>query len=274
MNGEGTEDPIVRAYSERAEGYDEDANLRSCWGRVAERALASIQLRERHRSVVEVGCGTARGLRELALRSRRGVEFTGVEPAAGMRERACTALQGLENVRVLDGRFESLPLGTGTVDYLFSILAFHWTTDVERSVDELARVLKPDGEQDLFFTGRDTGREFTARTTPIFLKYMGPTLLLQSAGLRKHLTREATTRLFQRKFSCDRLSVEESFETHHDDLEGHWSWWASRAAGHFERIPPDKRRACNDEIREAIRGLAQDGRIPYTVHLLRVRLRS
>jgi ubiquinone/menaquinone biosynthesis C-methylase UbiE len=266
-------DSIVRAYSESARGYDDDGNLRSCWGRVADRARAGLRVASRHRAVVEVGCGTGRDLAELARRSA-GASFIGIEPAAGMRERALATACGARNVRVVDGRFEDLPLGDGPVDYLFSILAFHWTTDVERSVDELARVLRPDGEMDLFFTGRDTGREFTARMTPIFLTYLGPVALLESARRRRHLTRDTATELFRRRFPAERLSVEESFETFHDDLDGHWSWWVSRAAGHFDGIPQGQRAACDGEIRAAISGLAVDGRIPYTVHLLHVRLRS
>jgi len=210
----------------------------------------------------------------VVLRSGSRAEFIGVDPAPGMRALAASAVSDLANVQILHGRFENLPLDTATVDYLFSVLAFHWTTDVERSIDELTRVLKTDAEMDLFFTGRDTGKEFTGRTTPIFLKYMGPLLLLQSARLRKHLTREEAERSFRRRFASARLSVEESFETHFDDADGHWSWWVTRAEGHFSRIPEDKRKACDEEIRRAIESLAQDGRIPYTVHLLHVRLRS
>jgi ubiquinone/menaquinone biosynthesis C-methylase UbiE len=269
-----SDDSVIGAYSREAGRYDGEGNLHSCWAVVAERALAGIGLRERHRVVVEVGCGSGRALRELAARAGPGAQIIGIEPAEGMRVRACEALRDIRNVSVVDGRFEKLPIATATVDYLLSILAFHWTTDPEGSVDELARVLRSDGEMDLFFSGRETGREFTARTTPVFLRYMGPALLLQSAGLRTHLTREAAERLFRRRFAADRLAVDDSIETHYDDLEGHWSWWVARAAGHFGRIPAERRAECDAEVREAIRSLGPDGRIPYTVHLLHVRLRS
>jgi hypothetical protein len=103
---------------------------------------------------------------------------------------------------------------------------------------------------------------------------MGPLLLLESARLRKHLTREDAEQAFGRCFASSRLSVEESFETHFDDIDGHWSWWLARAEAHFSRIPPDRRQACDQEIRSAIESLSREGRIPYTVHLLHVRLRS
>jgi ubiquinone/menaquinone biosynthesis C-methylase UbiE len=77
-----------------------------------------------------------------------------------------------------------------------SIFAFHWTTDLEASVKEIARVLKPGSEMDLFCIGRNNVREFIQRTSPIFLKYMGPVLLLGSARLRKQLKKEEALQLF------------------------------------------------------------------------------
>ena len=36
---------------------------------------------------------------------------------------------------VIEGRFESIPLESASIDYLYSVLAFHWTTDLEASAD-------------------------------------------------------------------------------------------------------------------------------------------
>ena len=176
------------------------------------------------------------------------------------------------NVLILDGRFEKIPLPSNSVDYLYSILAFHWVTDLAASVAEIARVLKPNGEMDLFFIGRDNGREFIQKTSAIFLKYMGPALLLDSARLRKQLTREAALQLFSKAFETPRLSVGESFTTYYDTLEGHWSWWV-RVEGHFVKIPPEKKAHCDRQVREALQSLAGPQGIPYTIHELHVELR-
>ncbi len=103
-------------------------------------------------------------------------------------------------MEVRQGSFEKIPLETASVDYLYSILAFHWVTNLDRSVAEIARVLKPDAEMDLFFIGRDNGREFIQKTSAIFLKYMGPALLLDSARLRKQMTQETACELFSKAF--------------------------------------------------------------------------
>ncbi len=279
VSGKRDSNTVVEAYSENAGAYDQDANLDSCWGKLATRFLSEIQLKDRYRSVVDVGCGAGHALRELATRAltanhRDGTQFIGVEPAENMRLRAATNLAELDRVRLVDGRFEALPLETAAVDYVLSIMAFHWVVDLQASAKELARVLGSDGEMDLFFTGRDTGQEFRANTTPVFLKYMGLRVLFESTGMRQHLTLPATLALFKEAFPTRPVTVDESRETYYDSLEGHWAWWESRASGHFAKIPAEKRQQCDTEVRDAIASLTTPRGIPYTVHVLHVQLRS
>ena len=264
--------PIVETYSRLAYEYDDDLNVRSCWGIATNEAFASIIIKEHYDVVVDVGCGTARALSRLAAAGRPGMQWIGVDPAENMRKLAVDRTRGLSGVRILDGSFENIPLSSSSVDYLFSIFAFHWTTNLEQSVQELRRVLKPSGEMDLFFIGRNNGREFIRATSPIFLKHMGPALLLQSAGMRKQLTKDAALRLFTQAFSPNEISIEESHETYHDTLEGHWAWWV-RIEGHFMKIPVEKKKACDQEVKSAISRLGQGKDIPYTLHQLHVRLR-
>lgn len=261
--------PIVDTYSELAEKYDQELNARSCWGRASEKALHSLRLKGQ-RVVADIGCGTGEGLARLASGGNSATRFLGVDPAENMRRKAAERNRAFANVVIRDGSFESIPAQTASIDYLYSIFAFHWTTDLEASVRELARVLKPSGEMDLFFIGRNNGREFIQKTSPIFLKYMGPALLLESARMRKQLTREETFLLFAKTFDPARLSVEESYETYYDSLEGHWGWWV-RIEGHFVRIPPEKKRQCNDEVKAALSRLDGERGIPYTIHQLHVR---
>ena len=264
--------PIVQTYSRLADQYDDDLNVRSCWGRAADRALASIQPPAQYHSILDVGCGTGRALALLASEGPRYCKFVGIDPADNMRHLAAARCNVFDNVRILSGSFESIPADSACFDYLYSIFAFHWTTDLDRSVRELARVLKPDGEMDLFFIGRNNGREFIQKTTPIFLKYLRPEGLLRTAQLRKQLTREAAFQLFAKAFDPSRLSVEETYETYYDSLEGHWGWWV-RIEGHFVQLPSTSREACDREVQAAIRGLDSPKGIPYTIHRLHVRFR-
>jgi len=268
-----TVNPIVETYSRLAREYDDEANFLSCWGRASERALSQIRLRDAYNVVVDMGCGTGRAIQALASAAPPRVRFIGVDPAENMCRIATQKAGGNAQVRILQGAFEKIPLETASADYLYSILAFHWVTDLQASVAEIARVLKPGGEIDLFFIGRDNGREFIQKTSAIFLRYMGPALLLDSARLRKQLTREAAFDLFAGAFGPSHVTVDESFTTYYDTLEGHWSWWV-RVEGHFVKIPADKKEQCDREVKEALRSLEERRGIPYTIHELHVRLRN
>jgi len=96
--------------------------------------------------------------------------------------------------------------------------------------------------------------------------------MIRAASLWKQLTVEQTTELFRAGFPPERLTVEESFRTYFDTLEGHWSWWV-RIEGQFVEMAPEKREACDAAVRTAISTLATENGIPYTIHLLHVRLR-
>jgi ubiquinone/menaquinone biosynthesis C-methylase UbiE len=274
-------DPVVETYSKLADVYDDPANLNSCWGRIADHSLSLISVRDTHRTVADVGCGTGRELMKLARR-HPDVQFVGIEPAANMRKLAAARAPGVANVRIVDGRFESLPLETRSVDYLYSILAFHWTSDLARSVAELARVLRPTGEMDLTFIGRHNGREFIQKTTPVFFKHMTPAMMVEAVSLRKQLPLDKATALFKGAFESSDLStgtsqrrsltVSESYHTYHDTLDGHWAWWV-RIEGQFVNMPPQTRAECDRDVRAALATLETPAGIPYTVHLLHVRLR-
>lgn len=264
--------PVIETYSRLASKYDDPRNTTSCWGHISRHSLGLVTVGEQHKVVADIGCGTGRELAQLASRHSADVHFMGVEPAAKMRDIAIARTVKYPNVRIVDGRFEDLPLESKSVDYVYSVLAFHWTTDLDRSVGELARVLKSTGEMDLTFIGRHNGREFILATTPVFFKYMSPAAIVQAASLRRHLTRETAVALFRKVFSPCRLSVTESYHTYYDTLEGHWGWWV-RIEGQFVHVPETARAKCNQAVKAAIAALSTDKGIPYTVHLLHVRLR-
>src|SRR4051812_19437742 len=93
--------PVIGGYSDLAEAYDSLGNLRSCWGQSTEKLLASISIPASSKRVADIGCGTGHALLALAQRSSPEISFTGVEPAAQMRERAADRVRQLPNVRVL-----------------------------------------------------------------------------------------------------------------------------------------------------------------------------
>ena len=117
---QATINPIVKTYSRLAGTYDNDLNQRSCWGLAAEKALASLIIRDDYHVVLDVGCGTGRALWRLAGTGPPGIHFIGIDPAENMRVRATERTKGNRNIKILDGSFERIPLEPCSVDYVYS----------------------------------------------------------------------------------------------------------------------------------------------------------
>ncbi|MGI9657824.1 MAG: class I SAM-dependent methyltransferase [Gaiellaceae bacterium] len=222
--------------------------------------------------IADVGCGTGHALVGLARTLPAGTKLIGIEPADGMRERAAALAADTPAIEIKPGSFEQIPLEDSSVDFLFSIFAFHWSTDVEQGAREVARVVRDGGMIDLCFIGRDNGREFIRATSKIFLRYLGARGLLEAAQMRTQLTRDEAESLFAGAFGGDAtVEVTETHITYYDTLERHWDWWV-RIEGQFVSIPEDTRDACAADVKRALAGLEAEGGIPYTLHELRVRL--
>lgn len=264
---------IIETYSKLAATYETEENLRSCWGKAAEYALGLLSLKEGIEHVVEVGCGPGIHMASLIESSSDKLRFTGVEPADNLRNNAAERMKKYANASLLAGRFEELPLESKSVDYLYSINAFHWVTDVEKSVAELRRVLKDQGEVDIIFSGRHTGKEFIAKTTPVYFKHLSARQIMDAALSRQRLTVETVEEAFRPIFAERDLLVTDSYHTYYDTLEGHWSWFC-RIEGQFSGVPAELKAQCDRSIKEALSTLETEKGIPYTIHLVHVRIRG
>jgi ubiquinone/menaquinone biosynthesis C-methylase UbiE len=263
--------PIIEAYSRYAAEYDGEGNSASCWGILSRSLWTALEVSPRHRLVVDVGCGAGDTLAHLAGLYPTSTHLVGIEPAENMRTLGRSRTGGHPNVAIREGAFEALPLKSGSVDYLYSILAFHWVEDADLAAREVGRVLGREGAADIFFVGRWNGREVIERTTPIFLRYMELNQLLAAARLRKQLTAAEAKELFERAVRRRRVQVFDLNETYFDTLDGHWRWWV-RIEGQLSRIPPAKRSQCEQDLRGALRQLEGPKGIPYTVHVVHVKI--
>jgi SAM-dependent methyltransferase len=123
------------SFGSVAEDYEA---TRPGWPREAfEIAFEQFGLPDRP-DVVDVAAGTGKLTRTLA---ELAGTLVAVEPDPALR---AVLQRELPAVTILEGTAEALPLESGTADAICAGQAFHWF-DVDRALDEFARVLRPAG---------------------------------------------------------------------------------------------------------------------------------
>jgi len=111
---------------------------------VGMRSRRSVLVGNARGRVVEIGAGT--GL-NIAHYPDEITELVLTEPDAAMRRRLARRLQrDGRGARIVDAPAERLPLADASVDTVVSTLVLCTVNDPERTLGEIARVLRPDGQ--------------------------------------------------------------------------------------------------------------------------------
>lgn len=114
--------------------------------------------------MLDLAAGTGKLTRQLLP---SGAELVAVEPVAGMRRKLAETVPG---IRTLEGTAEEIPLGDAAVDAVFCAQAFHWF-DADRALDEIHRILRPNGGLALIWNIRDEAVEWERRLSELMKKY-------------------------------------------------------------------------------------------------------
>ena len=93
-------------------------------------------------TVADLGCGTGQVAAMLAPHVKQVI---GVDQSAAMLKAAAKRTAGHDNVELRRGSLEALPLEDGAVDAALLLLALTYVTDVDASLREIARVVRPQG---------------------------------------------------------------------------------------------------------------------------------
>jgi malonyl-CoA O-methyltransferase len=156
---------VARAFSRAARSYDAAAVLqREVCGRMLER-LDYIRLHPE--KVLDAGCGTGWGTRQLAQRYP-AAQVIGLDIAPGMLEVArdqsgwWRKLFSGNQQSLLCADIEILPLAAGSVEMTWSNLTLQWCNDLPATFRELHRVLKTEGLLMFSTFGPDTLKELRA----------------------------------------------------------------------------------------------------------------
>jgi len=197
--------------------------------------------------VLEVGAGTGKLTRFLLA---HGANVSVIEPDEDMRR---ILVRRSPDVRVLNGRAESVPAPDGTFDAVFSSSAWHWFTQPDATI-ELARVLRDDGTIYVWWNGFSTENPWM--TDFVSLRESPSDLRVRVRGRRV-------------EFDPDGPLV----DVHDFDLEWTWPRTIDEVVGVFETYSgviiqsDEERRALEQVLRERLTERFGDGVIELEMTL-------
>ena len=133
---------IRETFNQVADCYDRHAALeQEVSARLLERC--SFQRRPPQR-ILDLGCGTGEGSRELKRRFRQA-QVIGLDSATAMLAKLRRRSSLLRPLRPVCGDISRLPFAANSMDLLFSNMSSHWSADPAILFNEYRRVLRPDG---------------------------------------------------------------------------------------------------------------------------------
>jgi malonyl-CoA O-methyltransferase len=147
---------VRRSFDRAAAGYDGAAVLQATTRRELLARLEYVTLDPV--AILDLGAGTGHSSRALQDRYRRAMVIA-LDLAEGMLRQARRQQPWLRRFARVCGNASRLPLRDASVDLVFSNMALHWCSDLDRVLAEIRRVLRPGGLVNLTVPGPDTLRE-------------------------------------------------------------------------------------------------------------------
>lgn len=139
-------------------------------------------------TVIDLGAGTGKFTRLL---STLAPTLIAVEPVQAMGAQLSKLLP---DVRLVDGTADSMPLAAASADAVVCAQAFHWFS-TQAALQEIHRVLKPEGRLGLVWNVRDESVAWVAAITAIITPYEGDTPRFHTGRWREAFTGELFPRL-------------------------------------------------------------------------------
>lgn len=145
------------------------------------------------RTVLDLGAGTGKMLPNLRA---TGARLIAIEPVAAMRNRLAARY---DDVEILDGTAEHIPLADAAVDAIVCAQAFHWFANAA-ALAEIQRVLKPGGVLALIWNARDERIDWVARLEDLTDALRGDTPRFRTGAWRDVFPAEGFTALDESRF--------------------------------------------------------------------------
>jgi malonyl-CoA O-methyltransferase len=146
---------IQRHFNDKASVYESSAVLQREVGQNMLERLEYVTLKPN--VVLDVGCGTGRGVQAL-MKRYRSAKVLALDVSTGMLQQTRKNSGWLLKPSLICGDAESLPLADNSVDLVYSNLMLQWC-EPEKVFAEFLRVLRPQGLLMFSTFGPDTLRE-------------------------------------------------------------------------------------------------------------------
>lgn len=150
---------VARRFDRAAGTFDDcDFVHRHCFKGLLDRAEP---LRLDRPLVLDLGCATGRGSRELAKHFRRA-RIVSLDASRPMLERARSTRSRFSRIREVQADARRLPFRTASFDVVWANLLLPWQSDPAPVFQEARRVLRPEGVFLFSSLGPDSFRELRA----------------------------------------------------------------------------------------------------------------
>lgn len=154
------------------------------------------------KKVLEVGCGQGFLLSLIAPKCKT---ITGLDLSKNslLKAKIGTEQIGIKNVTLVEGDAENLPFANNAFDVVYSIGVLHHTPSTKKAIDEIYRVLKPDGTAIVMLYRKHTPKWLATITLRGIAKFL-PQKPHHPADHKKALTKDISNRgtALQELFAC------------------------------------------------------------------------
>ncbi len=155
---------VRRSFDRASAGYDTAAVLQA---RVRAELLGRLRwIGIEPARVLDLGCGTGEGARELKRRYRRAA-VVALDIAPGMLREARRRSRPFRRIERVCADAYRLPLADDSIDLVFSNLLLQWCDAPDEVLAEVRRVLRPGGFFSFSTLGPDTLLELRAAWTAV-----------------------------------------------------------------------------------------------------------
>jgi len=266
----------VENYSKRnSDHYDDPTNKNFLYGKKTEEFVKSIVFNNKEKTVLDVGCGTGFVFDILGEKVKDNkIKFIGIEPAQGMLDIAKRKYSDFKNIEFKIGTFSEIPVEDNSIDKVTSTLALHWVPSIKSSLNEIKRVLKPEGSIDIMLTEKDDGDSFKNPIIAAMKKHLNFTQIMNAATLSQRLSKthmkENLLKFFnENDYKIDVKNIKQQIFGNFDE---HMKWWKSRSEQIISEIE-DKEGFLVD-LKEELEKIRTEKGIPFDLSLLYINVKK